>query len=82
VAFTTSRRALGRATLAWTARAVVGFALIAIGYVASDVLGGRGGTALTVLFIVHQGVVLGRVGLRASWMARALSLVAPVQDTR
>ncbi|MDB4937304.1 MAG: hypothetical protein JWP87_4276 [Labilithrix sp.] len=79
-ALVTSRRGFGSALLAWTGRVVVGVALLAIGYVASDTFGGRGGTALTLLFIVHQGVVLGRVALRASWMARALSLVAPVQD--
>ena len=79
-AMTTSRHSLGRATLGWTGRAVVGGALVAIGYVAATALGGRGGAALTGLFIVHQAVVLGRVALRASWMARALALVAPVQD--
>lgn len=79
---TTARRSLGRATLGWTGRAVVGVALVAIGYVTATALGGRGGAALTGLFLVHQGVVLGRVALRASWMARALALVAPVQDER
>lgn len=78
----TARRSLGKAALRWTGRCVVGIALVAIGYVASDVLGGRGGMALSALFVVHQGVVLGRVALRASWLARALSLVAPVQDER
>ena len=81
-AMTTARRSLGRATLGWTGRAVVGVALIAIGYVAANALGGRGGAALTGLFVIHQAVVLGRVALRASWMARALALVAPVQDER
>lgn len=80
VALKTSRRSLGRATLGWTGRAVVGLALLAIGYVAADELGGRGGLSLALLFVIHQGVVLGRVALRASWMARALGLVAPVQD--
>jgi hypothetical protein len=80
IALKTSRAGLGRAVLAWTARAVVGIALVAIGFVAADVLGGRGGLSLTLLFVVHQAVVLGRVALRASWMARALRLVAPVQD--
>jgi len=81
-AMTTARRSLGRATLGWAGRAVGGVALVAIGYVAATALGGRGGAALTGLFIVHQAVVLGRVALRASWMARALALVAPVQDER
>jgi hypothetical protein len=78
----TARRSLRRATLGWASRAFVGVALVAIGYVAANVLGGRGGSALTGLFIVHQGVVVGRVALRASWLARALALVAPVQDER
>jgi hypothetical protein len=81
-ALVTARRSLGKGALGWTGRFVVGLALVAIGYVASDVLGGRGGMALTMLFVVHQGVVLGRVALRASWLARALSLVVPVQDER
>ena len=75
-----ARRGLGRATLGWAARAVVGLALVALGYVAATFLGGRGGAALTGLFVVHQSVVLGRVALRASWMARALARIAPVQD--
>ena len=82
VALSTSRASLGRATLGWTGRAVVGLALLAIGYVAADELGGRGGLSLALLFGIHQAVVLGRVALRASWMARALALVAPVQDER
>lgn len=81
-AMTAARRGLGRATLGWTGRALVGVALVAIGYVAASSLGGRGGAALTGLFVIHQGVILGRVALRASWMARALALVAPVQDER
>jgi hypothetical protein len=78
----TSRFHLGAATLGWAARAVVGVALIAIGYVAADMLGGQGGLSLALLFAIHQAVALGRVALRASWMARAVALVAPVQDPR
>lgn len=80
IALRTSRASLGRATLAWTGRAIVGIALLAIGYVAADELGGGSGVSLMLLFAIHQTVVLGRVALRASWMARALALVAPVQD--
>lgn len=80
IALKTSRAGLGRAVLGWTGRAIVGVALVAIGYVAADGLGGSGGASLVLLFVIHQAVVLGRVALRASWMARALSLVAPVQD--
>jgi hypothetical protein len=81
-AMATARTSLGRATLGWAGRAAVGIALIATGFVAAGALGGRGGAALTGLFLVHQAVVLGRVALRASWMARALALVTPVQDER
>jgi hypothetical protein len=77
-----SRRSFGRALLAWTTRAIVFLALLAIGYVASDVYGGRGGAVLVLLFVVHQAIVLGRVALRASWLARALALVIPAQDSR
>jgi hypothetical protein len=80
IALKTSRASLGRAVLGWTGRTVVGVALVAIGFVAADVLGRSGGLSLTLLFIIHQAVVLGRVALRASWMARALALVVPVQD--
>ena len=81
-ALATARMSLGRASLDWTGRCVIGIALIAIGFVAANALGGRGGAALGGLFVIHQAVVLGRVALRASWMARALALVAPVQDAR
>lgn len=75
-----SRRGLLRAMLAWAWRAALGLALVGVGYYAAQALGGRGGMALFALFVVHQLVVLGRVALRASWLARALAIVAPVQD--
>lgn len=81
-AMSAARKGLGRATLGWAWRAVAGVALVAVGYAAASVLGGRGGAALPGLFVIHQAVVLGRVALRASWMARALALVASVQDER
>jgi hypothetical protein len=71
------RRDLGRATGAWAFRFAAGLALVAVGYYAAQSLGGRGGAALVGLFIVHQVVVLGRVSLRASWLARALVIVSP-----
>lgn len=80
VALGASRRDLLRATAAWASRGAVGLALVAVGFVAAASLGGRGGTALVALFVVHQLVVLGRVALRASWLSRALAIVAPVQD--
>lgn len=77
-----SRRGLPRATAAWAWRAAVGLALILAGSQAARALGGRGGSALIALFAIHQLVVLARVALRASWLARALALVVPVQDAR
>jgi hypothetical protein len=82
VALSTARRSLGRATLAWASRAAAGAALIAVGYASAQGLGGKGGAALVALFVAHQAIVLGRTALRASWLARALALVAPVQDAR
>jgi hypothetical protein len=82
VALSTARRSLGRATIAWASRAAAGAALIAIGYASAQGLGGKGGAPLVGLFVAHQAVVLGRTALRASWLARALALVAPVQDAR
>ena len=82
VALCVARHGMVKATLAWAGRVVVGAALVAIGYVAAQVLGGLGGAALMLLFVVHQAVILGRVALRASWLARATAMIAPVQDAR
>jgi hypothetical protein len=79
-ALKTSKRGLGRATLAWAWRAALGVVLVGIGYFAATALGGRAGMALVFLWIVHQGVVLGRVALRASWLARAMRAVIPAKD--
>jgi hypothetical protein len=48
--------------------------VIVVGAVAGR-LGARGGAALVLLALLHQGVVLGRVALRASWLAAALRRV-------
>ena len=74
-AMTTARRALGRAALGWGWRAALSIALVYAGALAGDVVGGRGGGALWLLFVVHQLIVLVRAGLRASWLANALRLV-------
>lgn len=74
-AASTTRRAIGRATLAWGWRTVLSLALIWIGARAGDIAGGRGGGALWLLFGLHQLVILARAGLRASWLANALRLV-------
>jgi hypothetical protein len=81
-ALSVARRGLLRATFAWAWRGAIGVALIAVGYYVAQLLGGRGGTSLTILFVVHQMIVLGRTALRASWLAHAITLVGPVQDAR
>jgi|HubBroStandDraft_6_1064221.scaffolds.fasta_scaffold42818_2 hypothetical protein len=56
----------------WAWRAAGGLVpVIVVGAVAGR-LGARGGAALLLLALLHQGVVLGRVALRASWLAAAL----------
>lgn len=60
----------------WAARAAAGAALVALGAVIADRLGGRPGAAGVALFAAHQLVVALRVALRASWLAHAARLVA------
>jgi hypothetical protein len=44
---------------------------VALGSLVANGLGGRGGVALFALTTIHQLTALGRVGLRASWLAEA-----------
>ncbi|WP_394820841.1 hypothetical protein [Pendulispora albinea] len=53
-------------------RAIVSWALVALGAMVAAQLGGRGGIALFALFAVHQLIIGSRVALRASWLAKAL----------
>ncbi len=65
---------------AWGWRALTALVpVIVVGIVAGR-LGGQGGIALAMIAILHQGVVLGRVALRASWLAAALRCVP--EETR
>lgn len=81
VAMTTmKRRGVARTFGAWAGRAALGAVLLGVGWLASSALGGRTGGAIVALFFVHQLVVLGRVALRASWLAHATRLVVPAQD--
>lgn len=82
VAFSVIRRSFRTAVLAWAWRAVVSLVLVGIGYVIAQAIGGKGGTMLLLLWIAHQAIVVARVALRASWLARAVGLVAAVQDAR
>jgi len=60
-------------SFAW--RALSSWVPVAIGAWLAGRIGGRGGASLLVLGAFHQGVVLVRAAVRASWMARALRAV-------
>jgi hypothetical protein len=72
-------RALRRAPIAvtwsWAWRVVASLCPVVAAALLADRIGGRGGIALLVLAVVHQCVVLSRVGLRASWLAMAMRTV-------
>lgn len=78
-ALTVAARALRQAPFAvswsWGWRALASAApIVAVAWLA-DRIGGRGGVALVVLAALHQGVILARVALRASWLAKAIRTV-------
>jgi hypothetical protein len=59
----------------WAWRALASVApIVGVAAVAGR-LEGRGGAALLFLLVLHQSVVLARVALRASWLAKALRAV-------
>jgi hypothetical protein len=59
----------------WAWRALASLApVLAVAGVA-DEIGGRGGIDLVFLFALHQSVIVVRVALRTSWLARALRAV-------
>jgi hypothetical protein len=78
-ALTVGSRSLRRAPIAlgwaWGWRALASLGLLVAAGAVADGLGGRDGWALLALTGVHQAVVLARVALRASWLARALRAV-------
>jgi hypothetical protein len=59
----------------WAWRMLASVAPVLTGAAVAERLGGRGGVALVVLFALHQCVVVVHVGLRASWLAKALRAV-------
>jgi hypothetical protein len=72
------REELWRLVWSWAWRGLAALApLLAVAAVA-DRIGGRGGAALVTLGALHQLVVLVRVALRASWLAKALRSVDAV----
>ncbi len=69
------RRAPVRLPWSWAWRAMASVVPIAFGSLVAERLGGRGGLALWALLGVHQAVVIARVALRTSWLARAMRAV-------
>jgi len=61
----------------WAWRATASMAPVVLVGALADRLGGHGGATLVLLALLHQGVVFGRVALRASWLAVALRRLAP-----
>jgi hypothetical protein len=56
----------------WAWRALASLAPVLAAAAVAGRLGGRGGVYLVFLFVLHQCVVVARVALRTSWLARAL----------
>jgi hypothetical protein len=69
------RDSMGSLAWSWSWRTLASLApLIAVAFVA-DGIGGKGGATLLALGLLHQLVVVVRVALRASWLAKALRSV-------
>jgi len=75
LALDAARRGPAVALWSWAWRAIAATALVVIGAIVADKLGGRGGLALAALALIHQAIVGARVALRASWLAKALRIV-------
>jgi len=56
----------------WAWRTLASIAPVLAAAAVAGRLGGRGGFGLAFLFVLHQSVVVARVALRTSWLARAL----------
>jgi hypothetical protein len=76
IAFSTIRRRSRTAFIGWTWRTTLGVMLLGLAWGAGSFVGGRGGIALVLLFLLHQGIVFLRTALRASWLAHALRLTS------
>ncbi len=79
-------RVFGQAPLvlwwSWAWRGLFSLApILAVAGVATRI-GGRGGVELVVLALLHQGVVLSRVALHTSWLARAVRAVSESFETQ
>jgi hypothetical protein len=61
----------------WAWRALLSLAPVLGASTVATRVGGRGGVALLLIALLHQAVILSRVALRASWLAKALRSVDP-----
>ncbi len=75
IALRTWQRGPFRVTWSWCWRVIVAWLPIMMGAFVAHRLGGRGGGPLFAVLAVHQLVILSRVALRASWLAKALRMV-------
>lgn len=70
------RREKLQAIIAWAARTLVGIGLVAGAASITTAVTLTGARWVTATWLLHQGVVLARTALRASWLARASRAVA------
>ncbi len=82
LALNAARRAPALAFWSWAWRALAAAALVAIGALVADRVDGRGGMALLALAVLHQVIVVTRIALRASWLAKALRVVDDAHRVR
>lgn len=66
----------------WTWRAVIGLLPVVIAAALSAKLAGHGAAAFWAIALIHQLVILTRVALRASWLAKALRVVDDAHKVR
>jgi hypothetical protein len=59
----------------WGWRALASLVPVGFGAAFAERIGGRGGKALVAMFAIHQAVIVARVALRASWLAKAMRVV-------
>jgi hypothetical protein len=75
VALSTVWGAPARIVWSWAWRSLASLVPVAFGVLLAGRLGGRGGTGLIALFVIHQLIVAVRAALRLSWLARAMRAV-------
>ena len=75
LAFNALARAPAAVLWSWAWRGLAGWVPVATAALVASRYGGRGGGPLVALFVVHQLVLIARVGFRASWLAAALRAV-------